>query len=420
MPSKSETQHARRVAVIGAGPAGLMAAEVLAKAGHKVEVFDRMPSPARKLLMAGRGGLNLTHSKSLQTLLDRYGPSRGDLAIAIEAFAPASLTQWAEGLGQETFVGSSGRIFPKSMKASPLVRAWLARLDSFGVVLHMRHRWLGWDDTGGLQFTRPDGSTLNFKPDATILALGGASWPRLGSDGHWTSILEHHGVTITPLQASNAGVLISWSDAFRGRFEGTPLKRIAVTAGGEVHRGEAVVTRSGLEGNAIYACSRSLREEMRTGNADVQIHIDLRPDTDIATLVRALSAPRGKQSTSNFLRKSAGLSPAGVALLREPGQGALPETPMQLAMLIKALPLRVAGLAGLERAISTAGGIPFSQLEGGTMLKVRPGVFVAGEMLDWDAPTGGYLLQAAFATAVAAAEATKTWLARTAASSPAV
>lgn len=395
-----------------------MSAEVLAAAGLRVDVFDRMPSPARKLLMAGRGGLNLTHSESLQTLLDRYGPSRGDLAVAIEAFAPAALTKWAEGLGQEVFVGSSGRIFPKSMKASPLVRAWLSRLDDLGVKFHMRHRWTGWDAGGGLQFTRADGSGLTFAADATILALGGASWPRLGSDGAWVPLIERLGVHVTPLQASNAGVLIGWSEAFRGRFEGTPLKRIAVTAGGEVHRGEAVVTRTGLEGNAIYACCRALRGELCTGASEVLLHVDLRPDSDISTLVRGLSAPRGKQSTSNFLRKAAGLSPAAVALLREPGKGALPASALELAMLIKALPLRVAGIAGLERAISSAGGVPFSELERGAMLKARPGVFVAGEMLDWDAPTGGYLLQAAFATAVAAAEAAKAWLAQKAAPAP--
>lgn len=402
-------QQGRSVAVIGAGPAGLMAAERLARDGLAVTVYDQMPTPARKLLMAGRGGLNLTHGEPLPRFLARYGPASPRLAPAIAAFPPTELVAWSEGLGQPTFTGTSGRIFPRTMKASPLLRAWLRRLAGLGVAFRFRHRWTGWDAAGRLEFAiSPGDITLAVSPAATLMALGGASWPRLGSNGAWVSPFAAAGITLTPLAPANCGVLISWSEPFR-RFEGQPLKRIAVSAG-EMHaRGEAVVTAHGLEGGAVYAVSAAVRDALARGGT-AELAVDLRPDLDAAALAARLSVPHGKQSMSNVLRKAAGLSPVAVGLLREMGRGALPADPQTLAGAIKNVRLQIRAAAGLERAISTAGGVAFSALDEHYMLRARPGVFVAGEMLDWEAPTGGYLLQATFATAVAAAAGLKIWL----------
>jgi uncharacterized flavoprotein (TIGR03862 family) len=392
---------APEAAVIGGGPAGLIAAEVLARAGLPVTVYDQMPSVGRKLLMAGRGGLNLTHSEDFARFVARYAEAQPQLEPMIGAFRPEDLRAWCEGLGQETFVGSSGRVFPKAFKASPLLRAWLARLDGLGVRLALRHRWQGWDDEGRLIFTDAAGKPVQTKPDATILALGGASWPRLGSDGSWTNLLAQRGIPVSALRPANMGFLCPWSDIMRSRFAGEPLKRIALTFAGTVVKGEAIVTQDGIEGGAVYALSARLRDAIEQDGSAL-LHIDLRPDLSHETLLRKLDAPRKGQSASTLLRKAAGLNPVGVALLREVSP-ALPVEPEALARLIKAVPLTLTGTKSLDRAISSAGGVPFSELDAHLMLRRMPGVFVAGEMLDWEAPTGGYLLQATFASGIAAA-----------------
>lgn len=398
-----------QAAVIGAGPAGLMAAEVLARAGVGVTVYDGMPSTARKLLLAGRGGLNLTHSEPLDRLLARYGAAEAHLRDAIVRFPPAELRRWCGDLGQATFVGTSGRVFPTTLKASPLLRAWLARLVGSGVVLRMRHRWLGWDAGGSLVFSGPD-RRVTARPDATVLALGGASWPRLGSDGSWVATLRDADIAVAPLAPANCGFTTNWSDVFRDRHEGQPLKRIALAFGGRSVRGEAVITRSGLEGGAVYALSASLREAIAI-DGEAVLRIDLRPETAITELGARLAAPRGKQSMSTFLRKAAKLAPAAIGLLHEATPGQLSEMPpATLAALVKAVPVRLIGTAGLDRAISTAGGVRFEEIDEGFMLRRKPGVFVAGEMLDWEAPTGGYLLQATLATGVAAGRGASSWL----------
>jgi uncharacterized flavoprotein (TIGR03862 family) len=396
------------IAVIGAGPAGLMAAEVIASAGHAVTIYERMPSPARKFLMAGRGGLNLTHSEPLDLFLTRYGREAENICKAIKNFPPESVIAWAEGLGQETFKGSSGRIFPKAMKASPLLRAWLKRLASLGVQLKTQHTLTGFAENGAISLTTADSAHIIAKPDAVILALGGASWPRLGSDGAWVSLFESAGISVAPLEAANSGVLITWSDVFSKRFAGAPLKRIAVSTGTQSQRGEAVITRSGLEGGVIYALGREIRDAIRTNGLCI-LTIDLKPDMTAADITARLARPQGSQSRSNFLRKAAGLEAVAIGLLREAGP--LPADAGPLAALIKAVPLTVHGVAGLDRAISTAGGIWLSGLSADFMLSARPGTFAAGEMLDWDAPTGGYLLQASLATGYAAAQGALRWLA---------
>jgi uncharacterized flavoprotein (TIGR03862 family) len=402
-----------KVAVIGAGPAGLMAAEVLAASGVHVTVYDRMPSAGRKFLMAGRGGLNLTHSEDLPAFLGRYGAAAQSLRAAIEAFPPAELRAWCEGLGQETFVGTSGRVFPKSLKASPLLRAWLRRLAAAGVGFAFRHRWIGWDTSGRLQFDAP-GGRVSVQADAVVLALGGASWPRLGSDGGWVDALIRAGVAIAPLRPANCGFLANWSDVFRDRFEGQPLKRIELTFRGQRVRGEALITRGGLEGGAVYALSAALREAI-AASGEAVLHIALRPDLSAAELQQRLAAPRGKQSLSTFLRKAVNLSPPAIGLLNEAAASAslrlASMDAASLGSLINAVPVRLIGTASIDRAISTAGGISFAALDEHFMLSLRPGTFVAGEMLDWEAPTGGYLLQASFATGAAAARGALGWLA---------
>jgi uncharacterized flavoprotein (TIGR03862 family) len=397
------------VAVIGAGPAGLMAAEVLAQGGASVTVYDAMPSAGRKFLMAGRGGLNLTHSEPLPAFLARYRDAAPKLEAAIDAFPPDRLRAWCEGLGQETFVGSSGRVFPRSMKASPLLRAWLRRLDAAGVNFAMRHRWAGWDENGHLAFETSEGRRA-VAARATALALGGASWPRLGSDGAWAKLLAARGVAISPLRPANCGFSVAWSDHFRGRFEGQPLKNVAFGFGARTERGEAIITKSGIEGGAIYALSADLREGiLKSGEAI--LHIALRPDLDHAALVARLSTPRGKQSVSNFLRKTLQLSPLAIALLQEASGGSAAKLSAEnLAALLNAVPIKLSGIAPIARAISTAGGICFDEFDADFMLRRMPGVFAAGEMLDWEAPTGGYLLQASFATGAAAGEGALKWL----------
>jgi uncharacterized flavoprotein (TIGR03862 family) len=405
---------AQHVAVIGAGPAGLMAAEVLAQGGAYVTVYDAMPSAGRKFLMAGRGGLNLTHSEPLPQFLARYREAMPHLKTAIEAFPPQALRDWSEALGQETFVGSSGRVFPKVFKASPLLRAWLRRLDSQGVRLALRHRWTGWDEQDGLRFQTPDGLHV-VEASATVLALGGASWPRLGSDGAWAEILAAKGVKIPPLRPANSGFTVAWSDVFRDRFEGQPLKSVALAFGNRGIRGEAIITRTGIEGGAVYALSAELRRAiLRDGIAT--LNIALRPDTEIGELTARLSVAKGKQSFSNFLRKAAKLSPVAIGLLQEAakasGVSLSALSSADLASLIQAVPVQLNGVSSIARAISTAGGISFDELDDAFMLHRLPGVFAAGEMLDWEAPTGGYLLQASFATGAAAGRGALGWLER--------
>lgn len=400
-------------AVIGAGPAGLMAAEVLAQGGARVTVFDTMPSAGRKFLMAGRGGLNLTHSEPLPAFLARYREAAPRLEPAISAFPPDRLRTWSESLRQTTFVGSSGRVFPESFKASPLLRAWLRRLDSYGVKFAFRHRWIGWNDHGALRFQTPEGERV-IDAHATILALGGASWPRLGSDGAWTELLAAKDIMIAPLRPANCGFAVAWSDVFKDRFEGQPLKGAEFKFGGQAIRGEAVVTRTGIEGGAIYALSADLRETMAKAG-EAKLSIALRPDLAATDLDNRLSAPRGKQSLSNFLRKAANLSPVAIGLLQEAaiasGQPLASLSRNKLVALINAVPIRLTGVAPIARAISTAGGISFEELDDSYMLRKLPGVFAAGEMLDWEAPTGGYLLQASFATGAAAGRGALRWLA---------
>ncbi|MPZ41452.1 MAG: TIGR03862 family flavoprotein [Rhizobiales bacterium] len=413
MEQVAVSNHSTHIAVIGAGPAGLMAAEVMAQGGERVTIFDRMPAAGRKFLLAGRGGLNLTHSEPLGTFLGRYGAATPHLRDAIDAFPPEKLRAWCEGLDQEIFVGSSGRVFPKSLKASPLLRGWLRRLESLGVVFRPRHRWSGWRDDGALMFETPAGGVTE-RADAAVLALGGASWPRLGSDGSWVEIMGRAGIGVAPLRPANVGVLVSWSNVFRDRFEGTPLKRIALSLGVDSVRGEARVTRAGLEGGVIYALSAAVREAIDTTGKAV-LHIDFRPDLTVAALAVKLRSPRGKQSLSTFLRKAASLSPVAIGLLHE-AQSAdeklSARSPEALADLIKAVPVHVIGIANIARAISTAGGIAFDEIDPRFMLRRMPGTFVAGEMLDWEAPTGGYLLQACFATGMAAGRGALAWLNR--------
>lgn len=398
------------VVVVGAGPAGLIAAETIAAAGYRVVIFDQMPSPARKFLMAGRGGLNLTHSFPLETFLEAYDGRPETVSSAVKAFPPDALRAWSHELGIETFVGSSGRVFPKSLKASPLLRAWLMRLQEAGVDLRTRHRWTGMTRDQVHTFETPDGP-VSVAASASVLSMGGASWPRLGSDGQWRPPLAELGVPTTDFTASNCGIRVSWSDILRKRFAGAPLKRIAVTADGRTVRGELVITDSGLEGGAIYALSPELRRLLNDqSGVGAEILLDLRPDLTERQVADRLARPFGRASTSTHLRKSVGLHPPHIALLREVGGPVDIGAPEQTARAIKALPVRVSGLAGLDRAISSVGGLSLEAVDHDFMLKTLPGVFAAGEMLDWDAPTGGFLLQACFATGRAAGHGATQWL----------
>jgi uncharacterized flavoprotein (TIGR03862 family) len=403
----------KSVAVIGGGPAGLMAAETLAKSGARVTVYEQKPSFGRKFLMAGRGGLNLTHSEDVEQFLARYGAAERHLRGSIEKFSRTDLIAWAEALGQETFTGSSGRVFPKAMKASPLLRAWIARLSALGVEFMLRHAWKGWDG-GALCFRTPDGD-LPVKADATVLALGGASWPKLGSDGVWVRILEDSGVSVSKLKPANCGFAANWTEHFRERHAGQPLKAIALNFDDRTERGEVMITRDGLEGGAIYALSAPLRAGIERQGGAILL-FDLRPDVSREKLETQLQSSRGKDSLSNFLRKKIHLSSAATGLLNEIaiGQGAMlaEMNSPALASLIKSVPVKLMAAAPIERAISTAGGVRFDQIDRNFMLLAKPGVFVAGEMLDWEAPTGGYLLHACFATGASAGRGVLQWLER--------
>lgn len=393
-----------RVAVVGGGPAGLMAAEILSASGASVTVYEKMATPGRKLLMAGRGGLNLTHSEPIEPFLARYGNAAEWMRAILDGFPPSALIAWAESLGQPTFVGSSGRVFPKALKASPLLRAWLVRLETQGVGFRLRHDWRGWNAAGDLVFRIGDREAVVPRPDATILALGGASWPKLGSTGEWAEVLARHGIALNRFRPANCGFRIGWSENFRGRFAGSPLKPATFSFGGRAIRGEAMITAYGIEGGAIYTLSAALRDAIEASGHAV-LAIDLAPDLTADRLAVKLDRPSRGQSLSTFLRKAAGLSPVAINLLREAHGAALARSPSALAAQIKAVPLRLEGMQSIERAISTAGGIDLGAIDAGLRLRAMPDVHVAGEMLDWEAPTGGYLLQATLATGAAAARA---------------
>ena len=393
------TGHA--IAIIGAGPAGLMAAETAAAAGAAVTVFDRMPSPGRKFLLAGRGGLNITNSEGQAAFLGRYGAAADALSEHLAAFTPSDLCEWCAGLGEEPFTGASGRMFPKSFKATPLLRAWLGRLDALGARLALRHHWTGWDEDGALCFGAPAGD-VTFEAAATVLALGGASWPRMGSDGAWTEQLSS--LAVTPLAPANCGFEIAWSAPVRDRHAGSPLKNIAIAVAGQTVRGEAMISAYGLEGGAVYALAPLVREEIARAGSCL-IAVDLKPDVPLEVVRQRLSTRDKAKSWTSFLRGALGLTPAAIAVLREAGPFDAPD----LAERIKALPLTCLAAAPLAKAISTAGGVQWAALDETLMVKVWPSVFLAGEMIDWEAPTGGYLLQACFATGHTAGAAAAAW-----------
>ena len=398
------------VAIIGGGPAGLMAAEVLSQAGYKVDVYDGMPSVGRKFLLAGVGGMNITHSEPSPAFVSRYAERASVIAPMLRSFGAQALCDWIHGLGIQTFTGSSGRVFPADMKAAPLLRAWLKRLREAGVVIHTRHRWLGWNADSSLRIATPDGE-IALTPAATLLALGGASWARLGSDGAWVPLLEQRSVCVAPLQAANCGFEVdAWSELLRSKFAGAPLKNVAMGLGGQPLRlGECVVTQTGVEGSLVYALSARIREAInQSGSATVEI--DLLPGKTLAEVQRALSKPRGSRSLSKHLHSQLGIDGIKAALLRELMPAATFTDPALLASAIKALPLSLIRPRPLDEAISTAGGVAFEALDEQMMINALPGVFCAGEMLDWEAPTGGYLLTACFASGRAAALGMVSWL----------
>ncbi len=390
------------VAIIGGGPAGLMAAEVLSQAGIRVDVYDGMPSVGRKFLLAGVGGMNITHSEAYPAFLSRYAERAPQIAPLLRGFDADALCQWIHELGIETFIGSSGRVFPTDMKAAPLLRAWLKRMRDSGVVIHTRHRWLGWDASGALRIASPQGE-ISVNPDATLLALGGGSWSRLGSDGAWMLPLEQRGVDLAPLQPSNCGFEVqAWSELMVSKFAGAPLKNIAIGLNDDIPRlGECVITATGIEGSLIYALSAPIREEINRYGAAV-IHIDLLPGRPVDKLQAALSKPRGSRSMAKHLHSQVGIDGVKAALLRELTDAETFADPALLARAIKALPLTLVKTRPLDEAISSAGGVRFEAMDERLMLKALPGVFCAGEMLDWEAPTGGYLLTGCFASGRAA------------------
>ncbi len=398
------------VAIIGGGPAGLMAAEVLSQAGIRVDLYDGMPSVGRKFLLAGVGGMNITHSEAYPAFLSRYSERAPQIAPLLRSFDADALCQWIHDLGIETFIGSSGRVFPTDMKAAPLLRAWLKRLRDSGVVIHTRHRWLGWDEHGALRIDSPEGE-ITVKPDATLLALGGGSWSRLGSDGAWMLALEQHGVGLAPLQPSNCGFEVqAWSELMVSKFAGAPLKNIAIGLNDDVPRlGECVITATGIEGSLIYALSAPIREAINQYGAAV-VHIDLLPGRPVDKLQAALSKPRGSRSMAKHLHSQVGIDGVKAALLRELTDAATFADPALLARAIKALPLTLVKTRPLDEAISSAGGVTFEAMDERLMLKALPGVFCAGEMLDWEAPTGGYLLTGCFASGRAAGLGIVQWL----------
>ena len=398
-------------AVIGGGPAGLMAAEVLAVAGFSVDVFDHKPSVGRKFLLAGRGGLNITHTEPVEQFTQRYGKHAHEMSKAIGRFGPDALRVWCEELGEPTFVGSSGRVFPASFRATPLLRAWLARLDALGVVLRPRHWWVGFDrggDPPALRFVARDDEELEVDPDVVVMALGGASWPRVGSDGGWVNHLVEAGVEVDELQPANCGLRVAWTDIFIERSSGDPIKNAMFATAGVSARGDCVITDQGIEGGPVYALAAEIREQL-AHLVPVPLIVDLQPDLSVDQLQARLTNRRAKETTTSWLRRS-GFGPTQVGLLREATGNVLPVDPSDMAALIKSVPIQIASLMPIERAISTAGGVSFDAVDDNLMLRALPGVFVAGEMLTWEAPTGGYLLQGCFSTAVVAAEGAAAWV----------
>lgn len=401
------------IAIIGGGPAGLMAAESASAAGAQVDLYDAMPSVGRKFLLAGKGGLNLTHSEPVEKMLSRYGMRRTQIAPLLAAFGPEALRAWVKGLGIETFVGSSGRVFPKDMKSAPLLRAWLRRLRQAGVRFHVRHRWRGWDAQGALQFESPEGNQI-VRADAVILALGGGSWPQLGSDAAWVPWLVQRGVSVSPLRPANCGFDIAWTEIFKKKFAGHPVKSVALKiqmpAGGEKwQQGEFVVTTTGVEGGVIYSMSALLRDEIAT-KGTAALRLDLAPDRDLSGLTNDLAKPRGKKTMATHLERRVGMTGVKVGLLREVVSKEDFADPAKLAAAIKALPLKLIATRPLAESISSAGGVIFEAVDARLMLREVPGVFCAGEMLDWEAPTGGYLLTACFASGRAAGAGAVAWL----------
>ena len=400
------------VVVIGGGPAGLMAAETLAQGGAQVDVFDAMPSVGRKFLLAGKGGLNLTHAEDLPDFLRRYGDKQTAVTSWINEFNPQNCRQWAKQLGIETFVGTSGRVFPQDMKAAPLLRAWLHRMRAKGIRFHMRHRWIGWHE-GSLRFSTPNGNIVQ-RADAVVLALGGASWPQLGSNGAWVPLLQQGGVDIAPLEPTNCGFEVNWSDHFKTNFAGEPLSPIAITYTNEKgtttrRLGQFVVTEHGVEGSLIYALSSLLRDQIKA-NGSAQIHLDLLPDLPLHRAVQHCEHPRGSRSVAGHLQSRLNLRGVKTALLREFCSPETLQTPVLLANAIKALPITLLAPRPIAEVISTAGGVKLDAMNRDLMLTKMPGVFCAGEMLDWEAPTGGYLLTACLASGKVAGKAALTWL----------
>ena len=390
----------KNIAIVGGGPAGLMAADAAAAHGHTVTVFDSMPSVGRKFLMAGRGGLNLTHSEPYEKFVSRYGSTAPDMRRFLDVFGPEQILEWCKNLGIETFVGSSGRVFPKDFKAAPLLRTWTKKLRTQGVIFRVRHRWIGWTETKDLLFQTPDG-LQTCKPDATILALGGGSWPTLGSDGAWITLLENRGIACTALKPSNCGFDMDWSEHLSTRFAGTPLKSIVVSVGDQSVKGDVMMTQTGLEGGPIYALSALIRGQIEL-DGRATLHLDLCPDWTHDRLIKALSGPRGSRSLSSHLKRTTGLAAPALALLHEHTGPNMPQTAPEQAALIKALPLTAHRPRPLAEAISTAGGVSWGELDEGLQVKALPGLFVSGEMLDWEAPTGGYLLTGCLSTGYAA------------------
>jgi hypothetical protein len=404
----------RHAIVIGGGPAGLMAAEVLAAGGVRVDLYDAMPSVGRKFLLAGKGGMNITHAEPYDAFVARYGSRAADVQRWLDAFTPQQVRDWIHGLGIDTFVGTSGRVFPTDMKAAPLLRAWLHRLREAGVTFHMRHRWLGWrmDDKRGLLFATPDGErVIDAQGSATVLALGGASWARLGSDGAWVPLLAARGVEVAPLVPANCGFDADWTEHFASRHAGAPLTTVAMAVeGGAFRKGQFVVTASGIEGSLVYALSAGIRDRIaQDGQATVLV--DLLPDHDPKRVLDEVTRPRGTRSMSSHLQSRLGIKGVKSGLLHECLSRADYADPVKLARALKALPLVLKRPRPIIEAISSAGGVRFDALEGGTMLRALPGVFVAGEMVDWEAPTGGYLLTACFGSGRAAGRAALEWLA---------
>ncbi|WP_349432241.1 TIGR03862 family flavoprotein [Methylomarinum sp. Ch1-1] len=416
MTVSTKSDAVRSVAVIGGGPAGLMAAEVLSRKGVRVDLYDAMPSLGRKFLMAGKGGMNISHSEGFDRFISRYGERREQIEPLLRAFSPEDLRDWVHGLGINTFVGSSGRVFPTEMKAAPLLRAWLHRLREAGVRFHVRRRWLDWSEVDGgkrLTFAAPDGEKA-LTVDAVVLALGGGSWAKLGSTGAWAPLLRRKQIAVEALQPSNCGFDIGWSEHFREVYAGQPVKNVTATftdADGQSLRvsGEFNVTVNGVEGSLIYALSGPIRNSIAVAG-QAGLVVDLLPSLSLAAVVKKLSRPRGKNSFANHLRKTVGLKGVKAGLLREQGTVEILAGPERLAALIKALPLTLASPRPIDEAISTAGGVAFAALDSKLMIRACPGVFCAGEMLDWEAPTGGYLLTACLASGFVAGQGAAAWL----------